>query len=181
MGKHKLQLGIPDTLNICVLRIVDESWYDPDLPIVCPKLQVQAPGFNMANFIEVDAEFSGNFSACDLGIQTINCGNEFNDLPDRVYVIRYSVSPNDQVYVEYNHMRLTKALLKIKDFLCTLDMGACEPGVELKRKLDEVTEIQQYFLAAKAKAETCRQVHQGIALYNYAWARLIKLTGCKNC
>lgn len=181
MGKHKLQLSIPDTLNLCVFRIIDESIYDPDLPISCPTLQIQTPGFSTAKTIEdVEPNFSYNLSACDLKIQTVQCGYEFNDLPDRIYVIRYSVSPNSEVYVEYNYLRISKALTKIRDLLCQLDLGACYPPAEDKKRLNEITEIQQYLMAAKAKVEVCMDVKRGLQLYNYGVEKFDKLN-CFNC
>lgn len=181
MGKHKLQLSVPDTLNLCMLRVVDESLYDEDMPITCPTLQIRTPGFSYAQTIEdVEPGFSYNLSACDLKVQTLHCGFEFNDLPDKIYVIRYSVSPNDQVYVEYNHMRISKALTRVRDYLCTLDLGACDPPVEIKKKQDEITEIQQFLMAAKAKVEVCHDAKKGLQLYSYAVERLDKIT-CKNC
>lgn len=162
------------------MRIVDTSVYDEDLTVKCPRLQITSPGFSESYFVDVSQNFADNFSACDLGIQSLNCGVEYNDLPDKVYVITYSVSPNDVVYVEYNHLRITKALNKIRNILCTLDMGACEPTEEIRKKLTQLDYIRQDLLAAKAMVEVCREVKKGIAMYNYAMEKLGKFD-CKNC
>jgi hypothetical protein len=180
MASHKLSLEIPDTLNSCVLRIVDMSVYDENLQVTCPRLQVSVPGFSGSYFVDVESGFARNFSACDLGVQTEDCGSEFADLPDKVYVFSYSVAPNDVVYVEYNHLRITKALNKIREFLCEIDQSDCEPTEEVRLKLQQIDYIRQYLMAAKAKVEVCRDVKKGLALYNYAWSKIEKLD-CKTC
>lgn len=173
-------LEIPDTLNSCVLRLVDMSVYNENITVTCPQLQISSPGFSQSSFVDVSAGFSQNFTACDIGIQSSNCGSEYNDLPDKLYVIRYSVSPNDVVYVEYNHLRITKALNKIRDFLCDLDAGACEPAEVVRKKLMELDHIRQDLMAAKAMVEVCRKAKQGVDLYNYAWQKLEKFE-CSAC
>ena len=130
MANHVLSLEAPDTLNGCILRVVDTSIYSPTTPITCILLEVTVPGF-MRPVQFTDAEitpgFTLNLTACDLAIQSMGCGETYNDLPDGIYIIKYSVSPNDVVYVEYNHLRITKALKRYNEILCDLELAACEP------------------------------------------------------
>jgi hypothetical protein len=121
-----------------------------------------------------------NLTACDLGIQNAGCGTSYNDLPDGIYIIKYSVSPNEYVYVEYNHLRETKALNKVESVYCDLDLGTCDPPMQIKQKLEKIQFIQQYLKAAKAYVEYCRQPKKGMELYNYAVKLLDKLT-CSSC
>ena len=182
MANHKLSLDVPDTANICSLRIVDISQYNTDISIKCPLLQITVPGFTAPSFVDnVSPYFSLNLTACNLKVQTLNCGTVFNALPDGVYVIKWSVSPNEVVFVEYNHLRTTKALLKIKDLYCDLDLGACEPSESTHKKLVELRSIQDILLAAKAKVEYCREANKGLELYQYAMKRLDKLTCESSC
>lgn len=183
MAKHILSLEAPDTLNLCQLRVVDTSVYNADAEIKCPLLQITLPGFNYSVLIEepdIAPGFMLNLTACDLEVQTQNCGTEFNTLPDGIYVLKYSVSPNEYVYVEYNHLRITKALLMYKDILCELDMGACEPDTELEKKLKDLNQIRMYLEAAKAKVEICHEPSKGMELYNYA-LKLLKKYDCQSC
>jgi len=181
MGSHKLGLEIPDTLNTCVLRVVDMSIYDDLIPTKCARLQITVPGFTNSFFVDdIEPGFALNLSACNLKVQTVNCGTEFNELPDKVYVITYSVSPNDQVYVEYNYLRITKALNKIRNLYCELDLGTCEPSSSQQSRLDQLVWIQNLLKAAQAKVDPGRDVKAGLALYNYAWELLSKIT-CRLC
>lgn len=183
MAKHVLSLEAPDTLNLCQLRVVDTSLYNEDVEVKCPLLEITLPGFNYSvNLEEPDIApgFMLNLTACDLEIQTECNGATYNTLPDGIYVIKYSVSPNEHVYVTYNHLRMTKALTMYYDALCELDLGACEPDKKLEKKLDELHQIRMYLDAAKAKVEICHEPRKGMELYKYAFKLLSKME-CKSC
>lgn len=180
MEKHQLALDIPDTLTKCIFRVVDASIYSSLVPIECLKLEITPPGFSSVyTFENLEPSFLENLSACDIGLQTTNCGNYYNDFPDGVYIVKYSISPNDIVYVEYNHLRITVALNKINDLLCCMDVQGCEPQGPLKQQLKEVQLLQTLLKAAKAKVEYCHNPRQGMDIYNYVMKRLNKLScGC---
>lgn len=183
MAHHVLSLEAPETLNDCRLRIIDTSVYNPDSPVKCPILSVTLPGFNYSvqfNEADIAPGFSLNLTACDLEVQTLNCGSQFDSLPDGIYVIRYSVSPNEHVYVEYNHLRRTKALNKYQSVLCDLDVAACAPDSETENKLKELNLIRMYLDTAKAAVEICHEPKRGMEIYKYAMKLLDKFT-CKTC
>jgi hypothetical protein len=187
MAQHVLSLEAPDTMNKCILRVVDTSIYNPVSPPQCPRLLITLPGFTVPvsfDDTEISTGFILNLTACDLDLQTSGCGTTYNDLPDGIYIIKYSVSPNEYVYVEYNHLRVTKALNIIQCILCNLDLGACAPPTEIKDKLNELSLIEKYLQAAKANVEYCHQPEKGMELYRYALKLLDKLactTGCGTC
>jgi len=183
MAKHVLSLEAPDTLNLCQLRIVDTSLYNTDVEIKCPLLEITLPGFNYSVHLEepdIAPGFMLNLTACDLEVQTNCTGTTYNTLPDGIYVIKYSVSPNEYVYVTYNHLRITQALTTYNGILCDLEIGACEPDAKLEKQLKDLRKIRMYLDAAKAKVEICHEPKKGMELYKYA----VKLLGkfeCKSC
>jgi len=185
MATHKLSLDIPDTTNECVLKIWDSSIYSEDLPAECPKLEVTIPGFQLPSIItDIKPGFSVNLNACQLGIQMYNCGVQFNPLSDGVYVVRLSYSPNDKLYVEYNHLRITTALNKINTILCCLDLSDCEPVEPVKTQLKKLKDLQTMLQGAKANVEYCHHPRKGMAMYNYVMVQLNKLScgcGCSDC
>jgi len=185
MAKHVLSLEIPDVLNSCIIRVIDTSVYDPTIPLECPKLEITSPGFWEASIVpDIEPGFIENITACALGIQTTNCTTTFNTLPDGVYIARYSVSPNDIVFVEYNHLRITSALKKYSNVLCCLDIRGCDPTAEIDKFIRELQFIRTLFDAAKAKVEYCHSPKHGMDIYLYALKRLNKLSclcGCGNC
>lgn len=186
MAQNVLSLEVPDTMNKCILRVVDTSIYNPQKVPTCPLLEITLPGFNTpVQFTDstIQLGFILNLTACDLGLQTSGCNTTFNNLPDGIYIIKYSVSPNDIVYVEYNHLRITCALTKVQAIYCDLDLAACDPPATVKEKLNQIRLIQQYLYAAKAQVEFCHQPSKGMELYRYAVKLLDKLdcTSCSTC
>lgn len=180
MANHVLSLEVPTVLNTCVLTVMDTSVYTDLIPVVCETLAITVPGFTYSVELPVSAGFIQNITACDLGLQTADCGSSYVDIPDGVYVIKYSVSPNDQVYVEYNHMRISKALSLYNKVLCQVDVNACDPPFIIKEKLEALRMIFMYLQAAKSKVETCHEPQKGMSLYNYAM-KLLKKMSCVNC
>lgn len=181
MAKHVLSLEVPDTLNECVMLIMDTSIYDSKVPVECPYLDILPPGYTCAIRLDITPDFCKvNLTACDLALQTEDCGTIFNVLPDGVYVIRYSIAPNEYVYVEYNHLRITIAMNKLQKALCALDVANCDPLPEVKKKLEELRLIEMMLKAAKAKVEFCHNPSQGMDLYEYALKRLDKIS-CTLC
>lgn len=180
MAHHILSLEVPTVLNTCIMSILDTSVYSSIMPVTCPTLNVTVPGFNFSTQLTIIPGDNTILTACDLQLQTQGCGDTLSDLPDGVYAIKYSVSPNDQLYVEYNHLRISKALNTYNSILCNLDLAACEAPAAIKQKLEKLKMAKMYLDAAKAKVEFCHEPANGMSLYNYA-VKLMKKIECKNC
>jgi hypothetical protein len=173
-SKHQLSLDIQQTNNCSLFRVIDTSIYSPDLDVTCPSLDITPPGFNQAVSVPVSANFETIITACVLGIQLTNCGTESAVLPDGIYNIRYSVSPNDKVFVEYHYLRNCQVLNAYYLELCKLELAACQPDADVIDQLDELRLIKSYLDAAKAKVEHCNDIEQGMSLFIYAKDRLAK-------
>jgi hypothetical protein len=167
-------------MNPCILSINDTSIYADIVPVTCETLNVTVPGFSYSNQIDVTAGFTEILTACDLQLQTVNCGETYVNLPDGIYIIKYSVSPNELVYVEYNHLRITQALVRWNKAMCNLDLAACEPTAKVQERLERLRIIRMYLDAAKAKVEFCQEPQKGMTLYNYA-IKLLNKFDCKTC
>lgn len=176
--RHQLSLDIPVVYNPRLLRVDDSSIYTSALPIDCARLEISVPGFVTPAVIEVEQDFRKYLNACDLALQTIGCDDETRLLPDGLYVVRYSVSPNDKVFVEYNHLRMTQAMNKYFSKLCTISLGACEPDKDVKETLRQFQLVRSFFDAAKAKVEYCHEPHKGMELFVYAQQLLEKTVRC---
>jgi hypothetical protein len=182
-NKHQLSLEIPDSNNIKVLRLFDTSFYADNVNVDCSTLRITSPGFNLPIVIDVLPSFNLVLNACSLGIQRSGCGTNSMPLPDGIYVINYSVSPNDKVYVEYNYLRTTQIMNKYYGILGQLEMASCEPAADVKEMLNELRLIKSFIDAAKAKVEYTLQPEAGMDLFIYAKKRLDRLTSndCVNC
>jgi hypothetical protein len=180
MNAHSIGVEIIDTSNEDLFKVIDMSKYNPMLPISCPTLVITAPGFETASVHEVDPNFSEVFSACDLEIQIKNCDCEFHTLPDGIYVVKYSVSPHEQLYAEYNHLRLTQVRNRIAQEYCDLDVNLCFTDKDRREKLMQLKEISAYLDAAKYNIEYCHKTDKGMKIYEYALKQLDKIS-CKEC
>ena len=187
MIKHNLILDIPDVLAPCILTINDISDYDFNDPnLCCQMLEITPPAFtrpivfNAQNSNILSYNFKLNLTACDLGLQTEGCNDNLCSLSDGIYIIRYSISPNNVVYVEYNHLRITDALNRYKQTLCCLDLNKDKLGYEHVQKMTMLADFRTYLDAAKAMVEICHKPEEGMQMYAYALKILDKLN-CNYC
>lgn len=119
-------------------------------------------------------------NACTIGLQHKGCGEESQAIPDGIYVINYSVSPNTNVFVEYNYLRATQTLNRYYNVLSQVEAGGCEPDADIKEKFAELRLIKSFIDAAKAKVEHGHEPELGMELLIYAKKRLDRLT-TDNC
>lgn len=174
LRKHKLSLEVSATNNAKVFRITDLSEYSELLAVAGGELQITAPGFTSPQFIDVLPGFNLVLNACTLGLQHEGCASDSNPLPDGIYTVKYTVSPNELVYVEYNHLRLTQTNNRYFNELCKLELAACEPSADIKVQLKELRLIRDFIDASKAKIEYCNDPEKGMELLIYAQKQLDK-------
>lgn len=180
--KHSLAIDIPDTACENTLRIVDVSIYDSLVEFDCPRLDIYLPGFSEPiYYTDLTEGFIKNLSTQSLGLSAQE--NPINNLPDGLYTIRYSVSPNTLVYVQYYHLRVTYLTNVYYREICKIQMQACEPTAEQIERMKDLRYIKMYIDAAKAKAEYCHSPKQAIEMYTYAERLLAKYQSgaCVSC
>lgn len=177
--RHQLSLEVPLVYNDRFLQVVDSSLYTTALPIDCARLEITVPGFVSPAAVAVTKDFNRFLNACDLGLQTMDCDTETQSLPDGIYIVRYSVSPNDQVFVEYNHLRMTRAWNHYYRQLSSLTLGSCEPEEDVKEQLRQFQLVRSFLEAAKAKVEYSHEPLKGMELFAYAQRLLQRVGTCK--
>ena len=91
-SKHILSLDVLESAYCSILNVVDTSVYSDQLPVDCQELLITPPGFNAPVLTTVQEGFNLPFNACSLGIQTTGCNDSINQLPDGIYIIKYSVA-----------------------------------------------------------------------------------------
>lgn len=163
--KHILALDIPDTACDHILKIWDSSVYSDVIPVECSLLEITLPGFYQPNYItDVEPNFILNLSTIELGISS----DYANPLPDGIYHIKYSVSPNSKVFVEYSHLRVTCLLNEYYRELCKIRLEPCEATEEKKQKIEKLRYIKMLIDASKAKVEYCDMPNDGLSMFKYA-------------
>ena len=180
MGQHKLFLDIPDTSELGILVIKDISSYDDILPVTCPTLQITPPGYGSIVITPESTGFDLVLNACQVGlISASGCTSICPTLPDGIWTIRYSVAPNDQVYVVYRYMRTVEAMARYFQLMCALNVQCCTPSAELIYQMQQLDIIRNYILAAKLAVEECNRPSDGINILRFANSLMDKLSSCK--
>lgn len=175
-NKHILSLEIPAVSNCELLCIKDTSQYSSELAVDCEELLITLPGYSVPVLIKVDKDFDMCLNACVLSLQKTKCGTVTSTIPDGIYIVRYSVSPNSKVFVEYNHLKVSSLMSTYYNVLCDLDVQACQPDSSKADLLSEMNFIRTLIDAAVANVEYCASSAQGMQLYRYAKQRLDKIS-----
>jgi len=175
----KLSLQEIKTDDCKVLRLLDNSTYNPNLPITNGILEVTPPGYDCPVFFNVDPYFNIALTSSNLKLSPEYELTQLVSLPDGVYTIKYSIKPNNSIYVEYELFRNCQINFQYINNVCQLFQARCELSLkEFERRLEKLNWIKQLIDASKYKVEECGDKKQGIELYNEA--RLMLDEYCKN-
>jgi hypothetical protein len=158
-------------------EIKDISVYNTDGPVSCGTLKVTPPGFEKKpKYYDVLKGFMLNVNMSNLGIQKVNHFDQLKPLPDGAYHIRYSINPNDKIFVEYvyfNTFNINKVYVdKVAEFL----EEKCDMTQAQKReRVDQLWEISNNIDLCKTAAEDCLSLSEAEILYNEAVDLLTKM------
>lgn len=177
-----LILDIPDTYSVKTLRINDSSLYNADLDVECGLLEIIPPGYTKSINFDVSAAFSIVLNSSNLKLAKVRVFKDLQALPDGVYSIKYSIKPNAEAWVEYDHMRINKILKSYYELLCAVKLQPYPTDKRIKKELKRISEIRTYIDASKVEVEECGNRNRGLELYNYAQELIKSIKGsCLNC
>jgi len=180
MAKHILSLDIPQLSNEGIFMVNDISIYDTSIAVSCPNLQITPPGYIQPASLTVTPGFRLALNACTMGIMSsTSCADSCPALADGIWDVRYSVSPNDKVFVEYKHFRIVAALNRYYGMLCELNLPCCLPSAELQYQLSQLDIIHNYLISAKVTCEDAHRFDDAINQYRYAIELMDKMSTCK--
>lgn len=158
-----------------VLKLIDASSYNTDIPVENGLLEVTPPGFSCAVSFTVDQDFSIVINSSNLHIAPAVTQEDLIDLPDGVYHYKYSIKPNDKLFVEYSSMRNCQLLQKYYYEICTLFTERDKiTRKEFEHKRKHLIWTKELIDASKYKVEECGDEQAGIDLYNEANRQLDK-------
>jgi hypothetical protein len=179
----QLSLEFPDTNNLKTLRITDGSFYNPKIEVECGILEITPPGYVDPVIFNVKDGFSTVFNASNLKLSKVKVYSKLNALPDGVYKVKYSVKPNEDLWIEYEYLRINKFLKDYNEQLCKLKLQPAPITGEVKDRIKHLIETKIYVEAGKVEVEECGNRLRGIELYNYGQKLLAKLKtiDCLTC
>lgn len=165
--------------NCRFLRIADNSWYNPNIPVTNAILEVTPPGFSCPVVFPVTKLFNTALNSSLLKIAPASSYGDLLPLPDGVYAIKYSIAPNNELYIEYDLFRNCQLTQRYMKSICDLFSEQCDKTsrefAEARRKLIWIKELID---ASKYMVEECGQAKKGIELYNEASRLLSDVNGC---
>jgi hypothetical protein len=116
---HKLIIDVKDsTVNNKYIYVQDLSEWDTMLDVRYRRFQVLAPFAEQ--YIIIALPQGGQ-----LALTSINLGlaSALEDIPDGFYNMHYSVSPNDQIFVEMGHYRVAKLMNLVLGKMALIDQA----------------------------------------------------------
>lgn len=175
--QHILQLQIDPTYNEGVLLVRDISIYASGLGVACQSLQISPPGFTIPTIIvPTTTNFSYILNACTLGIAVPGgCSDMCPNIPDGIYQLYYTVSPNDKVFVGYQYLRIVSAINRLNGYLCKLQLPNCLPSQELTYELQNIDIIRNYLRSAQTNINDLHNQTDGINQYQFAISLMDKM------
>jgi len=173
-----------DYNNSCKsFTIKDSSIYNTVIPVTCGQLTVKTPGFNCPHTFEVTPNFDIKVNLGNLGLQNVNDPEALKVLPEGNYEIRYSINPNDRLFVEYNYYNVCSLYNDYIKAVCKFFNNKCDmTKKEQQAEIDRLFEISNLIEYAKISAEECGDVKMADSLYEEAKQKLnSKGYGCSTC
>lgn len=162
---HDLYLDIQDTLNVNTIRVLDDSIYFQDAPFENAIIEITPPTYTCPTLaLRVQKGFNIIFNSSNLRIVPV--GATRSPLPDGKYVIKYSVSPNQSVFVEYIYFRNLRQIDSYKSILSDLYTNRSKiPPKKFKELRMELFLLKQFIDSERAMAEENFMIDEALAVY----------------
>ena len=176
----QLDIYIEKILNPKILVVKDCSFYNPEIVVTKAKLDLQYP--NSSNYVNIPVgkNFSYIINSNTIGLTNVTNSDALSDLPDGIWTIKYSICPNDELYVEYTFLRNIKQLIKYYNLFCQIEIDKCNKKQYLE-DLKKIREIKDLIDAAQYLADDCGKYEKSIELYNEAEEMLNEFTNDCKC
>lgn len=179
-----LILDIRPTTSCKSFLIKDISVYNENLPVTCGTLSIMTPGYCKPSFYDVAKDFEKKINMSNLELQKASGFDCLSELPDGIFKIKYSINPNDKLFVEYNYMNTCKINKRYMSAICDFLSNRCDlTKSEQKEKIEGLFEISSLIEYSKAAAEDCGDDDIAMELYEEANEKLKNLNsgGLKTC
>lgn len=161
------------------MRLADNSVYNPNVPIENPILEILVPGFECAALINVTPGFNTLLNSSNLKIAPASGYNQLTVLPDGPYHIRYSIKPNDKLFVTYTLFRVCQITQRYLKAVCSLFDEQCGISkAEFEERRKKLVWVKELIDASKTLAEDCNEEQKAVDLYNEANRLLTNLNDC---
>ncbi len=176
-----LEVSIVPTNNCKILKVVDNSIYNPNILVENAILEVTLPGYTCPVIFNVTPGFVLLLNSSSLNIAPASNYAALLPLPEGIYNIKYSIRPNNQLFIEYDYLRNCQQFQRYIVACCAFFDKKCtfcdNDVIKLRKDLNWIKELID---AAKFKVEDCGECGEGLELYNEANTLLLKVNNCFN-
>lgn len=163
-----------------ILRLADNSLYNPALAVTNAILEITPPGYDCPIIFNVEKYFNTAFNSSSLKLIPSLETSQLTNLPDGVYTIKYSIKPNNSLFVEYDLLRTCQATYSYINELCKLFEARCTLSTKsFELKLSRLRWIKELLEASKFEVEDRGRRKEGLDLYNEAVKSLRDYTNLK--
>ncbi len=172
----RLSFDIIDTHDFKTLGIVDTSWYNPDITIETPTLQVTPPGYQVVASPFFMIKSLNIYNSNSFGITRASCEEELLELPDGIWKFKYSICPNDKLFIERFYLKTDQIVCRYTQAFLNLDLNTCDDPVDKdkRKKLDEI----EFYINGAIAAGNNQNAKLAADLYNKA-SKLLDRYGAK--
>lgn len=173
----RLSFDIIDTHDFKTIGIVDTSWYNPDITIESPTLEILPPGYVSAVSPYFLPKALNIFNSNAVGITKASCEEELVDLPDGIWKVKYSICPNDKLFIEKFFLKTDKLQCRYAQAFLTLDFNLDFDDSLKKKKLEEI----ELFITGAIAAANDQNTKLASDLYQKASNLLDSFGSCGSC
>ena len=124
----RLNFNIIDTHDMKTLGVIDTSWYNPDIIIETPTIEITPPGYKYSASPFFMHKALNVYNSNGFGITKASCEEELIDLPDGLWKIKYSICPNDKLFVEKFFLRTDRIQCRYTQAFLNLDLSSNSSG-----------------------------------------------------
>lgn len=121
MQKEDLNIILVDTHDPMTIGFADVSDYGNTI-IKNPSFEITPPAFSKVNVLFTTGSVN-IFNASDL---KLSCDYE-TGIPDGIYKVKYSISPNTQLFVEKSFMRTHGIICRLYKYILSLPQDKLSP------------------------------------------------------
>lgn len=181
---HILYLQVEDSMyNNEMILVKDLSAWDPNLEILERLFQVLPPYGE--KYIIVPLPMN---QITPLTSKNLDLSKKKENLPDGLYKMHYSVSPNNRIFLDFSHFRVANLMNKILGKMASVGvddlsmMDACG-NVELNKQENTLIHAWMLLRGAQAVGIDSYNGPKAQALYNQSLRIYDRLFGanCINC
>jgi hypothetical protein len=175
----RLGFDIIDTHDFKTLGILDTSWYNGDIKVETPTIEIIPPGYQVAASPFFQIKALNVYNSNGLGITRASCEEELVPLPDGIWKFKYSICPNDKLFIERFFLKTDHIWCRFTQAFLTLDLHNANSNKDVSRKkqLDEI----EFYINGAIAASNNQDVKDAIDLYNKAEKQLNRFFSDCNC